>query len=257
MSRLLFATLFSGSSGNAVYVACGEDAILIDAGKNNKCIELALSAIGEDPHKIRAVYVTHEHHDHISALQVFTKKYEVPVHLLRASAEVIDVLPHTAILHEGTFTDETGPFRVSAFYTPHDSACAVGYTVEAGGKKIGVATDMGMLTKNVVAELTSCDAALIESNYDPEMLRTGPYGPQLKARVGGKYGHLSNPDAALLAAVLAYSGTKDLLLGHLSAENNTPEKVMEAVEDEFTRRGVTANVKIAARDCPTVLLNED
>ena len=257
MARLIFATLFSGSSGNAAYISYGGEAILVDAGKNNKCVEAALAQLNEDPSKIKAVFVTHEHTDHISALDVFSKKRPVPVHLALASAECMDKLPRTARLHEDLICEDVGPFRVESFYTPHDSACALGYTVSVAGRKFGVATDMGMLAKSVVAALTGCDAALIECNYDREMLRTGPYNAQLKARIAGNRGHLSNDDGAALAAVLAYGGTKKLLLGHLSAENNTPEKAYAAVTEELTRRRIDACVKVAARDCPTVLIDEE
>lgn len=257
MSKLLFATLFSGSSGNAAYISYGEDAILIDAGKRLKSIETALHLIGEDPGKIRAVFVTHEHSDHVSALPVLSKKYGVPIHMNRLCGETVAELPATAVLHEGEFDVTVGPFEISSFYIPHDSVCALGYTVRVGGKTIGIATDMGMLAKSVVNRLIPCSAALIECNYDPEMLRTGPYSPSLKARVGGSRGHLSNPDGALLAAVLAYSGAEHILLGHLSRENNTPEKALEAVRAEFERRGVSSHVEVARRDEPTVLFSTD
>ena len=254
--RLLFASLFSGSSGNAVYIAADNDAILIDAGKNNKAIESSLAVLGESPDKIRAVFITHEHSDHVSALPVFCRRHPVPVHFLAPTADAMfDPLPDSAVLHESLYSASVGPFTVESFYTPHDSACAVGYSVSVAGLRLGVATDMGMLSKNVVAALSGCFAALIETNYDPHMLAVGPYYPALKARISGNRGHLSNPDGALLASVLAFSGAKHLLLGHLSAENNTPDLALAAVLDEFSRRGVSANVLVADRDRPTVLLD--
>ena len=257
MAKLIFATLFSGSSGNSVYISYGEDAILIDAGKSTKCIEQALSEIGEDARKLRAVFVTHEHTDHIAALPVLAKKYGIPVYINAVCADAMRELPPHAVLFDGTLDLSVGPFAVRSFFTPHDSAKALGYTVCAAGRKFGVATDMGMLAKSVVNELTGCDAALIETNYDEQMLREGPYTPPLKARIASERGHLSNESGALLAAVLAYTGTKSLLLGHLSAENNTPEKALTAVRAEFDKRGVSALVKVAQRDCPTLLIKEE
>lgn len=255
--KLLFATLFSGSSGNAVYISYGEEAILIDAGKNCRALERSAAVLGEDLKKVRAVFITHEHSDHISALPVFCRRYIVPVYFPLACAEVVRELPPTAVPYEGLCDQTVGGFHVTGFRTPHDSACSMGYLVEVGGRKFGVATDMGMLAKSVVAALTGCDAALIECNYDVEMLDSGVYPPALKTRIKGKCGHLSNEDGALLAAVLAYTGTSHILLGHLSKENNTPEKALFAVRKEFAHRGVQAELRVAFREEPTVLWEED
>lgn len=255
--KLIFATLFSGSSGNCVYLSYGEDAILIDAGKNAKQVCLALEKLGECPRKIKAAFVTHEHCDHIAAFPVLTKKYPFPVHMNEQTASFADKLPQTAVLHEAEYTVEVGPFTVSSFRTPHDSACSVGYTVTVAGKKFAVATDMGMLAKNVIPHLVGSTGALIECNYDEEMLMNGCYPPPLKERVRGVGGHLSNEEGALLAAVLAYSGTEKLLLGHLSEENNTPEKALEAVRKEFVKRDVHSEIAIANRHLPTVLFYEE
>ena len=255
--KLTFATLFSGSSGNAVYIRAGEDAILIDAGKSCRYIENCLREIGADMSKVRAVFVTHEHIDHIQALPVLRKKYNLPVYIPADCRGGHPCLPEDALYYDGLCDLTVGPFRVRSFYTPHDSFGAMGYTVEVFGKKIGVATDMGLLATSVVEALSGCDAALIECNYDEEMLRNGSYSAWLKARIAGEGGHLSNSDGALLAAVLASGGTGRILLGHMSAENNTPEKVNEAVKREFEKRGVSAYTLVADREKPTVLLEED
>lgn len=255
--KLIFATLFSGSSGNCVYLSYGEDAILIDAGKNAKQVCLALEKLGECPEKIKAAFVTHEHTDHIAAFPVLTKKYPFPVHMNEQTASFSEKLPKTAVLHEAEFTVDVGAFTVSAFRTPHDSACSVGYTVTVAGKKFAVATDMGMLAKSVVPHLVGSACALIECNYDDEMLTTGCYPPPLKERIRGVGGHLSNEEGATLAAALACSGTEKLLLGHLSEENNTPEKALQAVRNKFEKRGVHAEVAVADRHFPTVLFSEE
>ncbi len=257
MSKLTFATLYSGSSGNAVYISFGEDALLIDAGRSAHYAEKSLEKLGGKIENVRAVFVTHEHSDHISALPVLSKKHHIPIYMPSACATALDSLPSGTLLYEKSCKTEIGPFLVESFPTPHDSMGSVGYTVSVKDRKLGIATDMGMLAKSVVATLTGCHAALIECNYDATMLETGPYPPYLKARVSGTRGHLSNADGALLAAVLAYTGTKHLLLGHLSKENNTPEKVMSAVQEEFERRQVCARVIVADRECPTVLLEEE
>lgn len=250
-SEPIFATLYSGSSGNCVYIAKGDDAILIDAGKNAKCAERTLDALGGRMEQVRAAFVTHEHSDHIAALDVLSRRYGFPVHAHIDST--CSALPANTVYHKGLIEETVGPFTVRSFYTPHDSGCSMGYTVEVDGKKFGIATDMGMLAKSVVETLCGCNAALIECNYDKEMLRCGPYPPHLKARVEGKFGHLSNEDGALLAAVLARTGASHILLGHLSKENNLPEKALEAVYAEFEKRGVSAQVLVAKREEPTLL----
>lgn len=251
--KLTFATLFSGSSGNAVYISYGEDAILFDAGRSCRFIENSLQKIGADMSSVRAIFITHEHEDHVKALPVLKKKYPLPVYIPADCRGGHPSLPEDAVYYEGSCDLTVGPFRVRSFYTPHDSLGAVGYTVEVAGQKLGVATDMGMVAESVVAALAGCDAALVECNYDEDMLRTGPYSPPLKARIAGNRGHLSNSDGALLAAVLARAGAKRILLGHMSAENNTKERVERAVESEFERRGVSAYTPVADREQPTVL----
>lgn len=255
--KLIFATLFSGSSGNAVYISYGEDAILIDGGKNTKKITEALAQLGESAEKLRAVFVTHEHSDHIAALSVLSRKYRIPVHMNEHCYTALCNPPVSSEIHPPEYTVQVGPFTVSSFLTPHDSVCSVGYIIGVAGLTLGVATDMGMVAKSVVARLQGCQAALIECNYDEKMLWNGVYPLSLKERVAGKRGHLSNAEGAMLAAVLAYSGTERILLGHLSKENNTPEKAMEAVKGEFKKRNVTAYLAVADRDMPTVLLETE
>ena len=252
---LTFATLYSGSSGNGVYIEYEGQAILIDAGKNAKHAEMALAEIGGNPKRIKAAFITHEHSDHISALDVLARRYGFDVHAPCGCA--CACLPACTCYHKEGILLQVGPFLVESFYVPHDSGCCVGYTVTVGGVKLGIATDMGFLAKGVVEKLYGCKAALVECNYDEEMLKNGPYPPQLKARVAGKGGHLSNAEGALLCAVLAYTGAERLLLGHLSLENNQPQKALDAVFAEFEKRGVEAEVQVAKRDEPTVLIGKE
>ena len=254
MSRLTFGTLYSGSSGNSVFIACDDDILLIDAGKSARQTCAFVEELGGKVSNIRGVFVTHEHTDHVFGIPVLSKKGDFPVYIPSRCACALDCLPVRTVAFDCVET-EIGPFRIKSFPTPHDSAMSVGYVVTVCGKKLGIATDMGILAKNVVEELVGCYAAVIECNYDPEMLRNGCYPYNLKERIGGQRGHLSNEDGALLAAILAHTGAKHLLLGHLSKENNTPEKALAAVGAEFEKRKVSANVTVASRDCPTVLFD--
>ena len=192
MEKCEFYTLFSGSSGNSVFIRHGEDAILVDAGKSAKAISEALAGLGSALSQVKAIFVTHEHSDHVAALPVIARRHGIPVHMTAETALEMKVLPDSAVLHEGLFCEQVGSITVQAFYTPHDSARSVGYIVTCGGHRFGIATDMGIIARNVVEALAGCDCAMIESNYDEEMLANGPYPPCLKARIASERGHLSN-----------------------------------------------------------------
>ena len=251
MEKCEFYTLFSGSSGNAEFIRYGEDAILVDAGKSAKAIEQALTGLGSSLSKVKAIFVTHEHCDHVAGLAVIARKYRIPVHILAKTAYEMKELPCTAVLHENLFEVTVGSITVNAFYTPHDSICSVGYVITCGDHRFGIATDMGMIARNVVEALAGCDCAMIESNYDEEMLENGPYPPSLKARIASNRGHLSNENGALLAAILAHAGTGRIVLGHLSEENNDPDIALRKACEELAKRGLCADLAVASRHEPT------
>lgn len=231
MSDIRIVSLYSGSTGNAFLICGAGGTILIDAGKNAKRLCMALSDARVDPNEIQAIFITHEHSDHVSALPVFLKKHPIPVHILTASAYKLANDPAVSpclCLHPPIYSEEVCGMRVTSFPTPHDSHGSVGYRFEmenADGEtiRIGYATDIGHVSKEIEEGLLGCDAVILESNHDIEMLQTGPYPYDLKQRILSRRGHLSNSDSAVLAARLCTSGTKHLMLAHLSQENNTPE----------------------------------
>ena len=224
-------SLYSGSTGNAFLVQADETCFLIDAGKNAKKLCAALADAGVSPDTVRAIFLTHEHSDHVSALPVFLKKHPIPVHVQRASAYKLANEPSVAPclqLHPPLYDEQIDEIRVTSFPTPHDSRGSLGYRIEIprnGDKviRIGYATDIGFVSEEVETALTGCDAVILESNHDPDMLMTGPYPYDLKMRIASRRGHLSNTDSAALAARLCASGTRALMLAHLSQENNTPD----------------------------------
>ena len=231
MSSIRIVSLYSGSKGNAFLVGTKEGYLLIDAGKTAKKLCAALSDAGVSPDEIRAVFITHEHSDHISALDTYLKKHPVPVHALEGCAPKLSesaTVAQCLCSHPPLYSETVAGMTVIAFSTPHDSCASTGYRIEIpDGEgvvfRLGYATDIGHVSKEVEAALTGCDAVILESNHDTEMLACGPYPYYLKQRIASRRGHLSNPDCAALAARLCMSGTRALMLAHLSQENNTPD----------------------------------
>ncbi len=251
-------TLYSGSGGNATYVEAAGVAILIDAGKSARALCRALSEIGSAPERLSAIFITHEHRDHVAALEVFCKKYPVPVHIMEESATYFDRLPRTVVQdrlvhHSGMFCEQVGGLRVQSFRTSHDSRMSVGYRMvfEEGGvpHALGLATDTGYVPDSVREGLLGCEAVVLESNHDLRMLMEGPYPYDLKKRIASRRGHLSNDDSAALMAELAAGGTRHFLLAHLSEENNLPELAYHTAENMLD--GMDVSVCVAAPDAPT------
>lgn len=226
MKASIFA---SGSSGNCMLLTSGDTNILIDAGISMRRAEDALRQAGLTMRDIGGVLITHEHSDHISGLKMMLKHYELPVYAPRTlAARLRGMLPELdgflRIIEPGK-DFRIGSLSVRAFHTPHDTDESVGYRIESDGV-FAVATDMGHVTDEVETNLIGADAVLVESNHDVEMLSYGAYPVYLKRRILSDRGHLSNADCAKLVRRLAESGVKRIVLGHLSRENNTPEKAL-------------------------------
>lgn len=229
-----FIPLFSGSSGNAAYLRYGDDEVLIDAGVSCKALQTALNSIGTDLSRIRALFVTHEHNDHIKGLEIISKKYHIPVYINTASLDGIEkptvraaVTPYAVVLGAGDCTD-VGGIHAAAFKTPHDACGSVGYRFTfSDGTAVGYATDIGYVTKGIAAALFGCETVVLESNHDVDMLKNGPYPYFLKQRILSDKGHLSNAACAAFLPHLYANGTKKVILAHLSEENNTPRLAYE------------------------------
>ncbi len=248
-------TLFSGSSANATLIRTGEDAILIDAGGSMKRIRKALEQIGCPIDQVRAIFVTHEHSDHIAALPMLAKYHKIPIHITAGSAyalESIDSAPIT--VHPPIYSVTVGAMTVRSFPTSHDSRASVGYIVETPGFRFGLATDTGTVTDAIESAMIGVDFAVIEANHDLAMLRSGPYPADLKARIRSNRGHLSNDQSAEFIAKLAKSGTNRFLLAHLSAENNTPDKAQTTVLHRLSDEGLSPWIGVAARGDVTTLV---
>ncbi len=258
-------TLYSGSSGNAVYFnLCGHE-FLIDAGKSARSLCRSLCDIGADIENIEAIFITHEHTDHIGALGVLTKKHHIPVHVCGRSAAKLKKISDDSALHgclvehPPIYEETLGDVRICSFVTPHDSMGSVGYRIEYtednGGEKVrravGLATDIGHVDESIRGGLTGCRDVIIESNHDIDMLMCGPYPELLKMRIMSPRGHLSNSDCAAFAAELSGSGTKNILLAHLSEENNEPDLALSETVAAVADDGV--KVAVADRENPVRL----
>ena len=256
--EMYFCPLYSGSSGNVLFCQYGRTRVLVDAGKPGRTIEEALKGIGADIGTVSGVLITHEHSDHISGAGVLARKYHLPLY---ATAETWQAMEGKI----GTVPAELkreiragqdfylGDLGVSSFSIPHDAADPVGYRLWGGRNSVSTATDLGHFSEEIFREIAGSSLILLESNHDPDMLRANPhYTAQLKKRILGDWGHLSNEACSRALLRLIAAGTENLILGHLSGENNTPELARRvslcAMEQEGLRPGEDVRVTVALRD---------
>lgn len=235
-------SIASGSSGNCIYVGTEDTHLLVDAGISKKRIEEGLAGIDIDPEKLSGILITHEHSDHISGLGVLVRKYHIPIY---ATPETVHGIFHGS--HVGRIEPELfhyvepeeafmiGDVEVKPFSVPHDAANPVGYTFQSEGRKVGVATDIGMFTESIVRNLTGVHALLLEANHDIHMLEAGTYPYYLKRRILGDRGHLSNENSGILLSKIWSRELKHVFLGHLSEENNFPDLAYESVRLELKK----------------------
>lgn len=251
-----FCALGSGSKGNSYLVAGNKNRILIDAGLTAKTIEGHLAAIGVHPAELDGILVTHEHSDHIAGIKVFAGRYDIPVYANEPT--MLALLKKTGGLREKNIRIFTtgedffvGEFDITPFKTPHDSASSCGFSVYCRGSKVTVATDIGHMTRTVLNACKGSDILVLEANHDMDMLLNGPYSPFLKQRVQGPNGHLSNDVCGKTLAYLLDEGLKQVVLAHLSEENNQPQLAYSTVCAFLEERGATVGkdvlVDIAAQ----------
>ncbi|MEI3428230.1 MAG: MBL fold metallo-hydrolase [Christensenellales bacterium] len=230
-----FCPLFSGSSGNAVYVRAGDTRLLIDAGLSGRTISEGLASIGVLPETLSGILVTHEHSDHIKGVGILSRKYHVPIYANDRTWQAMErslgnIAPGSRRVFESGETFYIGNAGIMPYRISHDAAEPVGYRVYYGGHSVATATDIGVFTKKTLEALSGTDIVLLESNHDIDMLHANDhYSAQLKTRILGLDGHLSNEACGEALLQLYQQGVRHAVLGHLSHENNTPELAMSTV----------------------------
>lgn len=246
---LYISSLNSGSNGNCYYLANEEDAILVDVGLNCRETEKRMTRLGLSMSKVRAIFISHEHSDHISGLPVIARKYQLPVYItpgtrLRGRLSLQDELVTSFNAHECI---NIGALTITAFPKLHDASEPHSFIVSCRDVTVGVFTDIGFPCENVIRYFKKCNAAFLEANYDEEMLDRGRYPYFLKNRIRGGKGHLSNRQALELFTSCKPSRLSHLLLSHLSRDNNCPDLVLEL----FKRSAGETEIIVASRERET------
>lgn len=258
--ELRFSPLFSGSSGNSIYVGCDSTHLLVDAGMSGTRITQALHSVGIAPERLNGLLITHEHADHIRGVGVLSRKYDLPIYATEGTWQgmcdkIGEIASKNVCIIDTEQNFSLGDIEIMAFPTPHDANQSCGYLFEQGSAVFALATDIGSVRDSWMKYVIDADAVLLESNYDPDMLQAGPYPYDLKKRILSSRGHLSNDHAARVALNLVNSGTKTILLGHLSKENNFPELALQTTTSLLQSYGVDTDedvlIRVANRDAPT------
>ena len=260
-NEIRFMSLSSGSCGNCYYLASSDGGILIDAGVSLRRLKKTLLENGLEMDAFSAVLVTHDHLDHIRHLGSFCKKLCIPVYttdvihgaLARHTFTAPTIAPCRRILEEGEWNEVAG-MKVRYFVVPHDATQTVGYAIETAGHKFVIMTDVGRITDEAVEYARQADTVVVESNYDMDMLMSGPYTYELKMRIVQGCGHLSNDECASAVKRFWHDGLKNIFLCHLSENNNTRQLASDCTSAALKEIGVergTVSLRCLPRDYPS------
>lgn len=238
-----FCSLYSGSSGNSIFISSGRTKMLVDSGLSGKKIVEALCSIGENPTELCAILISHEHSDHTRGAGILSRRFDIPIYANEKTwDEMGKALGPVNVKNKMYFNTgcgfDIGDIFVNPFSIPHDAVEPVGFNFFVGNKKITTATDIGHMNKKLLGHMKESDLLLIESNHDVEMLKMGKYPWYLKKRIMGDNGHLSNEMSGKAVADLAGSGTRHFILGHLSRENNFPQLAYQTVSNILREKNI-------------------
>lgn len=257
---LKFCSLYSGSSGNSSLVQSKNMNILIDAGVSGKKIIDALASINVGIENISAILITHEHSDHTQSIATLSKKYNIPVYANKKTWEAMPDKKNKIFKNNISYFKNNNPFSLSdltilPFDIPHDAADPCGFTISDSNSKLSIATDIGHMTNSILDNIKDSSFLLLEANYEPDVLKCSSYPFHLKERISSPIGHLSNIEAGKTINYLADFGVKNVMLGHLSNENNFPELAYKSVLEQIDNKDLTLNV--ASRFEPSPLFEID
>lgn len=253
-------SIASGSSGNCIYVGSDNTHLLVDTGISKKRIEEGLEKLQINGNNLQGILITHEHSDHIQGLGVFSRKYGVPIYASRGTITGIRECKCLGAIPDGLLREisadeafEIEDVRICPFHISHDANEPTGYRLEHGDKSVAIATDLGTYDKYIVNHLKHVNGIVLEANHDTHMVEVGPYPYQLKQRVLGNRGHLSNELSGRLLCDIIHDNLKHIILGHLSKENNFAELALETVKLEVT----LGNNPYRGEDLPIMVANRD
>jgi phosphoribosyl 1,2-cyclic phosphodiesterase len=220
-----FASLGSGSAGNALVAEVGDTVVLLDCGFGLRETVMRLARLGFEPQQISGIIVTHEHDDHVGGAFKFSAKFGIPLYLTHGTLAAAGKTSPEAVVRviDSHHVFSIGGLEIHPFPVPHDAREPVQYVLSDGLRKLGVLTDVGASTAHIESMLSGCDALVLECNHDIDMLMNGSYPKSLKQRIGGRLGHLANHDAATLLSRLDQSRLQHVIAAHLSEKNNRPQ----------------------------------
>lgn len=253
---LRFSVLASGSTGNAFYIESEKTRLLVDAGLSGKQLDRLFSEVQVDPQLLTGILVTHEHSDHIKGLGIIARKYKLPIYANEKTWKAMDHMIGTIPLDQKfTFDMESvktfGDMDVESFGVSHDAAEPMFYTFHHNGKKVALVTDLGYVSERIKKTVEDADAYIFEANHDVEMLRMGRYPWNVKRRILGDSGHVSNEDCGLALTDVITNRTKRIYLAHLSLDNNMKDLARMSVDSVLRERGIVIDIHDTDPKIPT------
>ncbi|NNU77987.1 MBL fold metallo-hydrolase [Clostridium estertheticum] len=259
---MIFCPLYSGSSGNSIFVASQNTKILVDAGMPGKSIEGALKYINQDPNDLDGIFITHEHSDHIKGAGIVSRRYNTPIYAnedtWKAMESKIGNIKEDNIRIINNNSVDIMDMHITNYKLSHDAAAPIGYALYTGKKKACIATDLGYFSEEVKNIIKDADVVLLESNHDVEMVKFGPYPYSLKRRILSDVGHLSNDACGQAIVDIMGNKYKHIILGHLSKTNNFPDlayqTVVNILKENNIEIGKEISLNLAKRDMPSNLI---